>query len=108
MEIGIDIQKIDAFKDFEENKKFYEKVFSEREIEYCMKREGYKSCFCGKFCVKEAVIKALNKKVSFSNIEVLNSESGKPYVEIDSCRRNDFNVSLSHSGDVCVGVAIKV
>lgn len=108
MEVGIDIQKISAFKDFEKNKKFYENIFTKAEIEFCLKRKEYKSCFCAKFCVKEAVIKALNKKVSFKDIEVLSEQSGKPYVRIKSAKRKDIRVSLSHTKDNCVGVAIKI
>ena len=105
MEVGIDIQRIDAFKDFEKNKVFYEKVFTKAEIDYCMGRKDYKSCFCGKFCAKEAVIKTLDEAIPIRDIEVLNMASGKPYVKIKSVEK-DIKISLSHSKDSCVGVAI--
>jgi len=105
MEVGIDIQRIDAFKDFEENRAFYEKVFSKAEIEYCMKKKDYKSCFCGKFCAKEAIMKTLNQDTLIGDIEILNMPSGKPYVKIKSVEK-DIKISLSHSKDSCVGVAV--
>ena len=108
MDVGIDIQKISAFKDFRKNKKFYENIFTKSEIKFCLKKKNYKSCFCAKFCVKEAVIKTLNKKVSFKDIEILNTPSGKPYVKIRSIKSKDICVSLSHSKENCVGVAIKI
>jgi len=108
MDVGIDIQKISAFKDFKKNKRFYEKIFTESEINFCLKRKDYKHCFCARFCVKEAIIKALDKKVSFKDIEILNTCSGKPYVKIKSIKRKDICVSLSHSKENCVGIAIKV
>jgi holo-[acyl-carrier protein] synthase len=107
MEIGIDIQKTNAFKDFKKNKKFYEHIFTEEEIKNCLKRADYKSCFCAKFCIKEAVIKVLDKKVSLKEVEVLNSPSGKPYIQIKSKKRADISVSLSHTEGICVGLAIK-
>ena len=107
MDIGIDIQKTRAFKSFHKNKRFYEKIFSKEEIAYCMKKKDYKTCFCGKFCLKEAVIKAFDKKFSLNDIEVLNTDSGKPYVTIKKIKRKNVLTSLSHSDDVCVGVAIK-
>ena len=105
MEVGIDIQKIDAFKDFDKNRAFYEKIFTGPEIAFCLKRKDYKSCFCGKFCGKEAVIKTLDDNMSLKDIEILNMTSGKPYVEIKSVKK-DIKISLSHSKDTCVGVAI--
>lgn len=107
MDVGIDIQKTSAFKEFKKNKKFYEHIFTEKEIEYCMKKSDYKSCFCAKFCAKEAVIKVLDKKFSLKEIEILNSTSGKPYVQIKSVIQKKIAVSLSHSKNICVGVAIK-
>ena len=106
MKIGIDIQKTNSFKKFEENKKFYNKIFSESERLFCLKRKDYKSCFCGKFCIKEATIKAFDKKLSLSDIEVLNDPSGKPYIKIKSKRDKNIEISLSHSEDICVGVVI--
>ena len=108
MDVGIDIQKINAFKDFKKNKRFYENIFTKNEIDLCLKKKDYKSCFCAKFCIKEAVIKALNKKVSLKEIEVLNTPSGRPYVKIKSIKRKDMKISLSHSKNVCVGIVIKV
>lgn len=108
MDVGIDIQKMNAFKDFKQNRKFYEKIFTKLEINFCLKRKDYKSCFCAKFCIKEAIIKVLNKKISFRDIEVLNASSGKPYVKIKSIKRKDMKISLSHSKNVCVGIVIKV
>lgn len=107
MEIGIDIQKINSFKDFNKNKKFYEKVFTDKEIDFCLKRTDYKSCFCGKFCIKESIIKIFDKSLGPKEIEILNTQNGRPYVKIKSKLRKDLKVSLSHSKEVCVGVAIK-
>ena len=108
MEIGIDIQKINSFKDFEKNKKFYNNIFTGSEINFCLRRKDYKSCFCAKFCVKESIIKVFDKKVSFKDIEIRNTPSGRPYVKIKGIKRKDLKISLSHSKGVCVGVAVRI
>ena len=108
MDVGIDIQEIASFKDFKKNKRFYERVFSPQEINFCLKRKDYRSCFCAKFCVKEAIIKALNEKLLFKDIEILNKVSGKPYVKVKSKERKDILISLSHSKKNCIGVAIRL
>ena len=41
MDVGIDIQKNNAFKDFKKNKRFYENIFCPEEIEICLKKKGY-------------------------------------------------------------------
>ena len=107
MDIGVDIQKVDAFKDFDKHKKFYENIFTENEIKYCMSKADYKARFCARFCAKEAVRKAFDCTISFKDIEILNSDSGKPYIKINSIKREDVAISLSHSKDICIGMAVK-
>jgi holo-[acyl-carrier protein] synthase len=64
MNVGIDLVKISRFKELQytENESFYKKNFSDNEIKYCLKfNEPYKH-FAGKFAIKEAVIKSIEKK----------------------------------------------
>jgi len=102
--IGIDIEKISNFKttnDFREDN-FYKSNFSDKEISYCILQQNPIQSFAGKFSAKEAIIKADNnyKNLNFNQIEILNNELGKPYFA-------DFEVSISHSDEYCVAVAIK-
>ena len=66
--IGIDVSSIKKFKDkpFKQNETFYRKIFSDNEINYCLKFKNYYEKFAGKFALKEALIKSIHKKVTFS------------------------------------------
>jgi len=71
--IGVDIEGIKRFsqKKFENNKPFYEKIFSEEEIDYCLKKIDPYPHFTARFCAKEAAIKALkNQNINLSDIQV--------------------------------------
>lgn len=56
----------------------------------------------GRFCAKEAIVKALNKKVLLSDIEVLYKDD-KPY-----CKFEDYkiSVSISHEKNYAIAFAI--
>lgn len=71
--IGVDMEEIVRFsnKKYEKNKLFYEKIFTEQEIEYCLSKLNPFPHFTARFCAKEAAIKALkNQKVSLKEIEI--------------------------------------
>ena len=104
--VGIDLVKVSRFKKipFDEHRSFYEKNFSDDEIKYCLKfSEPYKH-FAGKFAIKEATMKALNKKLALSDIKTFHKES-KPQVII---KENDttFKVSVSHDGNFAAAIVI--
>tara|TARA_B100000029_G_scaffold133450_1_gene127505 strand:- start:32 stop:382 length:351 start_codon:yes stop_codon:yes gene_type:complete len=104
--VGIDLVKISRFKKipFDKHRSFYEKNFSQDEINYCLKfNEPYKH-FAGKFAIKEATMKALNKKLALSDIKTFHKES-KPQVII---KENDtsFKVSVSHDGNFAAAIVI--
>ena len=104
--VGIDLVEISRFEKipFDEHRSFYEKNFSDDEIKYCLKfSEPYKH-FAGKFAIKEATMKALNKKLALSDIKTFHKES-KPQVII---KENDttFKVSVSHDGNFAAAIVI--
>ena len=103
--IGIDLVKIDRFKKtpFEENESFYRKNFSKEEIEYCLKFEEPYKHFAGKFAIKEATIKAINKKVGLLQIKTYHDDESKPKVSIIN-EKIDFKVSVSHDGDYAIAI----
>ena len=106
--IGIDIVNIENFKNksFIENKNFYRKIFSETEIRYCLKFKNYYEKFAAKFALKEALIKSINKKIFFSEIETSYLDS-KPTIQILNSEENyRFLVSLSHENEIAVAVVI--
>ena len=102
--VGIDLVKIDRFKKipFDQNESFYRKNFSKEEIEYCLRFEEPYKHFAGKFAIKEATIKAINKKIELSQIKTYHEES-KPKVSIIN-EEMDFKVSVSHDGDYAIAI----
>ena len=64
--VGVDIVEVKRFKEkpYNKNKKFYEKIFLNSEIEYCLKFKSASEHFAGKFALKEAVKKALDENIS--------------------------------------------
>ena len=74
--IGIDITNIQKFKKkpFKTNESFYKLIFSKAEIRYCLKYKNPHERFAGKFALKEALIKSIDRKIKFSEI---NNKSNK-------------------------------
>ena len=106
--IGIDIIEVSRFrkKQYEENKNFYKKIFVKSEINYCLKFKNSAERFAGKFALKEALIKSIDKKIRFSEIETSHLKS-KPIVRIKkSGKKYNFIASLSHENDFAVAVVI--
>ena len=111
--IGIDIEKINRFENWEEEG--FKRVFSEKEIEYAKQFENSLEHFCGFFCVKEAFVKALDDDgISYNQIEVLHTENGKPYINqtkyINSILREHFKsrveISISHCKEYATAVVL--
>ena len=106
--IGIDISNVKKFENkiFNENEKFYRKIFSEEEILYCLKFKNYYERFAGKFAIKEALMKSINEKIQFLEIQTSHINS-KPIVKIlNSNYKYKFLVSVSHDGGLAVAVVI--
>ena len=106
--IGIDIIEVSRFrkKKYEENKNFYKKIFVKSEINYCLKFKNSAERFAGKFALKEALIKSIDRKIRFSEIETYHLKS-KPIVRIKkSQEKYNFIASLSHENDFAIAVVI--
>ena len=106
--IGIDITNIQKFKKkpFKTNKSFYKLIFSKDEIRYCLKFKNPYERFAGKFALKEALIKSIDRKIGFSEIETSHLKS-KPIVKIKKSKEKyNFLASLSHETDFAVAVVI--
>src|SRR3989344_2012716 len=80
--VGVDIVDVDDFKRrISRTRSLAERLFTKNEIEYCKKR-GVEH-LASRFAAKEALVKALNfKAIEWHDVEVKNSESGKPYFKI--------------------------
>ena len=106
--IGIDIVSIQKFKKkpFKTNESFYKLIFSKAEIRYCLKFKNPYERFAGKFALKEALIKSIDRKIKFSEIETSHLKL-KPIVKIKKSREKyNFIASLSHDSDFAIAVVI--
>lgn len=105
--IGIDIIDISRFQEkiFNNNKNFYEKIFSSSEIEYCLNKKNAYESFATKFAIKESVIKCIDQPINFLDI-LTDHENEKPTVKLLKNPSFRFLVSVSHEKSHAVAVVI--
>ena len=112
MEIGIDCVDIQRFnKDIISKGKNLNKIFSKNEILYCEKKVNKPQHYAARFAGKEAVIKAFSCygiEIPMNQIEILNKKNRTPFVKIldDKIKNYDIKISLSHSNEIAMAVAI--
>ena len=113
--IGIDIIEIERIKAAVEKygRGFLSKVFTERELEYCQRLKSYKYPeLAVRFAAKEAYSKAIgtgiagfgrpNDGIAWKSVEIINDQSGKPWLYINNEKDGKSQLSLSHSRDYAV------
>jgi len=101
LNIGVDIEDISRFKelDFNQNKKFYEKIFNVNEIKYCLSKKDPYQHFAARFCAKEAFIKAISKPIKdYKDIEI-RIKNNKPFIIWNDTKHL---LSLSHEKDKAI------
>lgn len=117
--IGIDMVEVSRIKQTViTNKTFLERIYSKKEIKLSDRGKFRYEELAGRFAVKEAILKTIKtgwrRGVQFKDIVVLNEKSGAPYATLNGKTkeiaeslgvRNIF-VSISHTHDVAVGLAI--
>ena len=114
--IGVDLVKIDRIDKAGRNHVgFLERVFTDREREYCSRQKFPAQHYAGRFAAKEAVLKAIgtgwSAGVRWTDMEVLHGDGGGPIVNV-SGRVKDLmdlkgvkQVLLSYSHDEGYAVA---
>lgn len=117
---GIDIIEINRIKKAIDkwDKRFIQKVYTSNEIDYCESKNSLKyQHYAVRFAAKEAVSKALgtgfSNNISFSDIEIIKNQNGKPSVLLHNYANEVFtnrgitalDITLSHCKDYAVAVA---
>ena len=114
---GTDIIEIERVRKAIEKDALKEKVFSSREIEYCEKDKSCQS-YAARAAGKEAFFKALGTgwrdKMNINEVEILNDELGKPFIELSGETLKVFeqkggskiHISLSHIKETAVAFVI--
>lgn len=120
--IGIDVVEVDRIEAAieKQGQAFLDRLFTEREKEYCAKQKRPGMHYAARFAAKEAVSKALGTGIggsaSWLEIEVLRSESGAPTIFFHG-KAADFiaaegvgsvQVSLSHARDYAAANAVAI
>ena len=107
VKIGVDIIDVRRIARLIKNKKFLERVYTAEEVRYCMPKVNRAQHFAVRFATKEAVWKALGKKkISHRDIGVKNMPDGKPVAMIGGKADKRISISLSHTDDYAVAVAV--
>lgn len=112
--IGIDIENIERFKGkaIEKDVHFFNLIFTSKELEYCFSKSISEQHLCGRFCAKEAIVKALTPlditDVVYNEIEILNTEKGYPIARIEKYPNIDIKLSISHNKDYATANAIVI
>jgi holo-[acyl-carrier protein] synthase len=116
---GIDMIEVERVGDkINKGNGFLERIFSEREIEYCNKKINKYEHYAARFAAKEAFLKATGKGLltgfDLHLIELIPNEDGKPQLFLKGIyeqmfRDNNWNkihVSLSHLNNIACAMVI--
>lgn len=94
--IGIDIIEHDRVK-----LEIAQKILTKKELIIFEKKVNKIEYLASRFCIKEAIIKATNKKYTFLDLEITNNKQGELLVN-----QPNLKISLSHEKNYSVGMCI--
>ncbi len=97
--------------------RFLDRVFTEAEKDYCLKKARPFNSLAARFAAKEAFIKALSAEevIPLKEIETVNDKKGAPFIKLYGRAEDLFQqkvgsgviyISLSHDGDFAVAFVI--
>jgi holo-[acyl-carrier protein] synthase len=110
--IGIDIIELERIRKSMENKRFIDRILTEKEKQnfLLLQSETRKVEFlAGRFAAKEAFAKAMGTGIgtlSFQDIEVMNDENGAPYIHVQLDEKMNIFVSITHSREYAVAQVV--
>ena len=110
--VGIDIVDNERFIEYLDNEKMVKRLLSieEYEIFNTFTSNDRKLTFlCGRFCAKEALIKAINKEdkhFNYSDLSILNDEKGAPYIKTNFSLDGKIHLSIAHSKSNTTAIVI--
>ena len=117
---GIDLVECDRLAEIVERHgdRFLRRVFTPRELAYCMGNKRQIEHLAGRFAAKEAVLKVLGtgwrNGISWTDVEVVNDPSGQPRVILAGlCRQiadqqglSNILISISHVRSHAIASAV--
>lgn len=119
---GIDLVECDRIRQLVERygDRFLERIFTRRELDYCLDRRRKWEHLAGRFAAKEAILKVLGTgwrdKIAWTDMEIFNDPSGQPLATLtgesaEICRKRGIGhifISISHTAHYAVASAIGV
>lgn len=115
--IGTDIIEVERVRKAVEKPEFKEKVFTDREIEYCEKNQAAQS-YAARGAAKEAFFKALGTgwvgEMKITEVEIVNDAEGKPEIILSGNVLEVFkakgggtvHLSLSHIKETAIAFVV--
>ena len=116
--IGVDLVSIEKMAESIKSDAFKRKVFTPTEIKSCESVVNIAERYAGKFAAKEAFMKAIGKgirqEVWFTQIEILNHETGAPHIQVHGKAERVFlalgvkniHISISHTDGMAVAMVV--
>ena len=112
--IGVDIEDISRFQGLtvEKDASFLNKLFTEKELNYCFSAGNPAEHLAARFAGKEAIIKALSQlerfEADYRDIEIVNDKMGIPGARVlkEGFAVLDILLSLSHSQETAIAFTI--
>ena len=114
--IGTDIVTIPRLKkiiDSTHHNKFYNRIFTKNEIDYCNNKVNSVIHFAGRFAAKEAIKKAILSSeiidsISMKSIEIISGNNRKPEVNLNFRSKLQLRckVSISHTDEYAIAFAL--
>jgi len=118
--IGVDIVQVDRLRKSIERygERFLRRIFTEREVRYCLQCARPQERFATRFAAKEAVLKALGtgwqRGASFAEVEVRTDDLGAPAIVLKGKTLEisrglgieRIHISLSHDQTYAVANAV--
>jgi holo-[acyl-carrier protein] synthase len=115
--VGIDIVEVArierALNRF--GQRFLQRVFTPGERDYCSRKAHPSQSLAARFAAKEAVLKAmgtgLSAGISWTDVEVVNSQSGKPEVRLSPALLRKIGnkkilLSISHTKELAIAQVV--
>ena len=106
---GIDIVDTARFKKALERwgDRIKGRLFTEGELEYCLRQRHPERHLAARFAAKESVLKALGRPLPFKTIEIIRGPGGRPSVSIRGLKEDfRFFLTLSHDANLTVAAAV--
>lgn len=111
--VGIDIVRVPRIKDLVDKwgNKFLERIYTESELDYCLTNRRRHEHLAGRFAAKEAIVKAVGKKLPWKSIEVLSESNGRPVALVYDDKEEGFlkenlHISITHIEDYALAMVI--